>query len=82
MAKQDENVTFWKKHYELFPLHLFFVIYDQIMSSLVTLSIYTLGYIQIPLKEFLDLPFNKELQWMISNSFLAKNIVKILGENY
>ena len=34
MTKQHENVTFWKKYDKLLLLHLFFVIYDQIMSSL------------------------------------------------
>ena len=42
---------------QLLLLQLFFVIYDQIMSGLLTLLNYVLGYTQIPLKEFLDLPF-------------------------
>ena len=31
------------------------------MSSLVALSNYVLGYIQIPPKEFLDIPFRKTI---------------------
>ena len=58
IVKQDGNVTFWNKCSKLLLLHLFFVIYDRIMSSL---SNYVLGYIQMPLKEFLDLPFKKDI---------------------
>ena len=60
MTKQHEHVTFKKKK-KLLLLHLFFVIYDQIISNLQALSNYVLSYIQIPLKEFLDLPFKKKL---------------------
>ena len=38
MAKEDENVIFRKKNALNLLLHLFFVIYDQIMSSLVTVE--------------------------------------------
>ena len=66
MTKQHEHVTFWKKKKKkkknkLLILHIFFVIYDQIISNLQALSNYVLSYIQIPLKEFLDLPFKKKL---------------------
>ena len=38
MTKQHENKIFWKKYDILLLLHLFFIIYDQIMSSLNALS--------------------------------------------
>ena len=50
------------------------------MSGSVALSNYVLGYIQIPLKEFLDIPFKKELQQMICNSsFTVPSYAKLLG---
>ena len=67
MAKQDENVTFWKIYGKLLLLHLFVVIYDQIMSSLITVSNYALGYIQIPLKNFLMYPSKKNSsEWFVT----------------
>ena len=52
---------------QLLLLHLFFVIYGQIMSGLVTLLNFVLGYIQIPLKEFLDLPLDKNYsRWFVT----------------
>ena len=71
-------------------MYLFFVIYDQIMFSLVRVSNYVSGYIQIPLKEFLDLPFDIELWWIICNSsspaFMSQKLWKDFStaskENY
>ena len=44
MTKQHAHITVLKKYKSLL-LHLFFVIYDQIISNLHTLSNYALSYI-------------------------------------
>ena len=66
MTKQHEHVTFWKKKKKkkkkkFLIFNIFFLIYYKIISNLQALSNYVLSYIQIPLKEFLDLPFKKKL---------------------
>ena len=72
---------FEKKMKQIVTFASIFVIYDQIMSGLVRLSNHVLGYIQIPLKEILDISF-KTLQCIICNSSFTclqkpKNFVKI-----
>ena len=72
MSKQDENVTFWKIYGKLLLLHLFFVTYNQIMSNLITVSNYVLGYIQIPLKYFLIYPSEKNYSgWFVTVTLSA-----------
>ena len=68
---KSENVTFWKNVANFYFSIYFFVIYDQIMSSLDALSNYVLCHILVPLKEFLDLPFKKNLYWVIWNNSFA-----------
>ena len=52
-----EMQHFEKKMKQIVTFASIFVIYDQIMSGLVRLSNHVLGYIQIPLKEILDISF-------------------------